>query len=101
MKGEIVMIKAKLFIETNDKIFNPHASIDVELQFIPMRSSLFYLAENHKKALEKKMSQHSDEFKEYSNEHNDMYIGDVIYAREIAMCSDGSIWISLSVDKNV
>lgn len=54
MKGEIVMIKAKLFIETNDKIFNPHASIDVELQFIPMRSSLFYLAENHKKALEKR-----------------------------------------------
>lgn len=93
------MIKVKLFIETDCELFNHHACVEVELQCVPIKGSLFYLTKEHENELKGMMLQYRDEFIEYyESTDKSMYIGDVIYVYEVAMVSDGDIWISLSVD---
>ena len=78
-------------------MFNTHAFIEVELQTVPSKGGLFYLTKQHETELNKKMLQYCNEFQEYYDELNDeMYLGDVIYVYEVALLSDGDVWISLS-----
>lgn len=93
------MIKAKIFIETDDDMFPDNSSIEVELQFVPTKGCLFYLTEEHKNKIEEKMLMNCNQFREYYDEEmGKMYIDDVIYVYEVAMLSNGEIWISLAVD---